>query len=326
MTMNLATMYQISPQPLDKGIIKNFQEASELMDTLDFEDIKALTVETTRSGELREVGWRRINEPFQKVLQGNPEKVQAGIHSFGTPIDIDYLIEEDQTPKIVDPIAQQVADTTEAMAKGFTDAWVNNTPITDDRKITGIKYIIDTEFPDQKIIAYPSGLDVLDLSPTGANYAQNISLFFLALDTAIGEIDGKPNFAVCNKVFLRNFRRICRDSGYLKTTEDSLGRSFLEYDGIKFIDARSKVSSDKDLVISNSETYNGVEDPSGNCTSVYFVRMDKTHYQPWQYEKLNVVDVGLLDNGVQRRKIVRWDVGHIVTHKKSLTRLCGLKF
>ena len=316
MAITLADMYLLTPYQFEKGIIK-----------------KALTVQTYRSGKMNPVSWRKIGEPFGSVVQGKPEPVQAGVFSFGNNIDIDYLIKRDKAPKIVDPQTQQINDTMVTMARQFNDAWVNNEPTKDPQAITGVRYMINTEFPGQKICANPAGNAVLDLTPSGANYASNISIFFLQLDKAINAIDGKkPNIAVCNSTFLTHFTALCRDSGYLKTTEDSLGRKFLEYNGVKFIDA-GNTYEDMDAngldipVITDKELYNGTVDLSnGTATSVMFARIDKAHYQPFQFENLSAENIGMLDDGVTERAIVKWDVGHIVTNKRSLSWLTGMKF
>ncbi len=333
MAITLADMYLLSPYLFEKGIIKTLQEESQLINSLSFENVEALTVQTYRSGKLQPVSWRKINEPFGSVIQGKPEPVQAGIFSFGNNIDIDYLVKRDKTPKIVDPMTQQINDTMVTMARQFNDAWVNNTPMKDPQAIIGVRYMINEEFPGQKICANPAGNAVLDLTPTGANYASNISIFFLMLDKAINAIDGKkPNIAVCNSTFLTHFTALCRDSGYLKMTEDSLGRKFVEYNGVKFVDA-GNTYEDMDAngldipVITDKELYNGTVDLSnGNSTSVMFARIDKTHYQPFQFENLSAENIGMLDDGVHDRSIVKWDVGHIVTNKRSLSWLTGLKF
>ncbi len=333
MAITMADMYLLSPYLLEKGIIKTIQEESQLIDTLSFENIEALTVQTYRSGKMNPVSWRKIGEPFGSVVQGKPEPVQAGVFSFGNNVDIDYLIKRDKTPKIVDPESQQIDDTTTVMARQFNDAWVNNEPSKDPQAITGVRYMINEEFPGQKICANPAGNAVLDLTPTGANYATNISIFFLMLDKAIDAIDGKkPNFAVCNSTFLTHFHALLRDSGYLKTTEDSIGRKFIDYNGVKFIDAGNTYedtdNNGLDIpVITNKELYNGTVDlSSGNSTSIMFVRQDKKHYQPWQFENLTADHIGTLDDGVTDRTVIKWDVGHIVTHKRSLSWLTGLKF
>ena len=333
MAITLADMYLLTPYQFEKGIIKTLQEESQLIDSLSFENVEALTVQTYRSGKMNPVSWRKIGEPFGSVVQGKPEPVQAGVFSFGNNIDIDYLIKRDKAPKIVDPQTQQINDTMVTMARQFNDAWVNNEPTKDPQAITGVRYMINTEFPGQKICANPAGNAVLDLTPSGANYASNISIFFLQLDKAINAIDGKkPNIAVCNSTFLTHFTALCRDSGYLKTTEDSLGRKFLEYNGVKFIDA-GNTYEDMDAngldipVITDKELYNGTVDLSnGTATSVMFARIDKAHYQPFQFENLSAENIGMLDDGVTERAIVKWDVGHIVTNKRSLSWLTGMKF
>ena len=325
--ITLALEYQQTPQLLTKGVIRALQDESQLLDTLNFKNIKSTTVRTWRSGELRDVKWRRINEKFGTVIQGHPEAIEAGMFSFGNTVDVDYLLKEDTSAKIVDPEADQIQQTVTAMARGFNDYWLNNTPLDDPAGIVGIKYMIDNEFSGQKIPANPAGNAVLDLDPTGANYATNIGVFFRQLEKAIAAVHGeKPNFAVCNKTFLLNFRALCRDSGYLKTTEDSLGREFIDFNGVKFIDAGYKVN-DTDMIITDKELYTGVYDAStGTATSVYFVRMDEQHYQPFQFESLTTDRVGLLEDRTNYRTVIKWDVGHIVTHPRSLSRLMGIKF
>ena len=324
--VTLELQYQQTPSLLTKGVIRSLQDESELLDTLNFKTIKSTTVRTWRSGELREVKWRRINEPFGTVIQGQPEAIEAGMFSFGNTVDVDYLLKEDTSAKIVDPEADQIQQTTTAMARGFNDYFINNSPLNDPHGIVGLKYIIDNEFSGQKICANPAGNAVLDLTPTGQNYATNIGILFRQIEKAIAAIHGeKPNFCVCNKTFLLNFRAICRDSGYLKTTEDSLGREFIDYNGVKFIDAGYKVN-DSDMIIGDNELYNGTEDQSGTATSIYFVRMDEQHYQPFQFESLTTDRVGLLEDRTNYRTVIKWDVGHIVTHPRSLARLTGLKF
>jgi len=331
--LTLADMYLMSPYQLTQGIIKTLQEESQLADTLSFENIQALTVQTYRSGKLQPVSWRKINEPFGSVIQGKPQPVSAGVFSFGNSIDVDYLIADDKTPKIVDPMTQQVDDTITAMARQFNDAWVNNTPTKDPQAIVGVRYMINEEFSGQKICANPAGNAVLDLSPTGQNYATNISIFFLQLDKAVNAIDGKkPDFAVCNSTFLTHFTALLRDSGYLKMTEDSIGRKFIDYNGVKFIDAGNTYEDTDQYgadipIITDKELYNGTVDLSdGNSTSVMFVRQDKTHYQAWQFAPLSSEHIGRLDDGVTDRTIVKWDIGHIITHPRSMSWLTGLKF
>lgn len=325
--ITLEMQYQQTPQLLTKGVVYTLMDESQLLSTLNFKNIKATTVRTWVSGELRPVQWRRINQPFGTTIQGQPTAKEAGMFSFGNTVDVDYLLKEDQSAKIVDPEADQIQQTVTAMARQFNDYWVNNTPVTDAAGIVGIKYMLDSEFPDQKINANPAGNQVLDLSPTGANYSTNIGIFFRQLEKAIAAVHGeKPNFAVCNKTFLLNFRAICRDSGYLKTTEDSLGREFVEFNGVKFVDAGYKVD-DTNKIIGDKELYTGVEDTeNGNATSVYFIRMDEQHYQPFQFENLTTDRVGLLEDRTNYRTVIKWDVGHIVTHPRSMSRLMGLKF
>ena len=323
-SINLEHMVQKSPDPLVAGTVQVIRKESEVMDRLKFMTKAQLTVKNYLEGEIKDIGFRRINQPFGSVVHGKMREVNEGIYAFGNAIDIDVAYLKDKSEKIIDPMVAQTKATVKSMARGFTDMFINNYPTDNPEAITGLRYRLsnpDICDPEQTVQAGTGG-NPLDLSPYGASYNTNVKIFFRMLEKAISECAEKPDFAICNKQFINALSALHRDSGYLKTTEDSLGRKFIDYDGIIFTDA--KIRNDKTQIIGNAETATG-EITGGACTSVYFVKQGPEFLQPFQMEPLEVKPIGLLDDGVTERTVISWYLGYLITHPKSVSRLCGLK-
>lgn len=74
----------------------------------------------------------------------------------------------------------------------------------------------------------------------------------------------------------------------LTTTKDALGRDITSGDGMRFIDVGRKSKKTGARIITDYETVNGAIGTPGtdHYTSIYFVRMDPGHSQPWQFAPL----------------------------------------
>lgn len=322
--ITLEHIAQKDPDPIKAGVCQILRKESEVMDTLKFRTIPQMKVTNYLEGEIKNVTFRRVNQPFGSVVHGKMKEVNEGMYAIGNMIDIDEFYMKDKTEKIIDPVVAQTNQTVKAIGRAFTDAFINNSPTDNPDAFTGLRYRLsqpDILNPEQSVFAGKAG-NPLDLDPYGAGYNVNAKIFFRKLDEAISECAEKPDFAVCNKQFLQTLNALHRDSGYLKTTEDSLGRKFTEYDGIKFVDA--KIRTDGEQIIGNTETISG-DLTGGNCTSVYFIRQSEEFLQPFQMEALTTKDIGYLDDGVTYRVLVSWYLGMLITHPKSVSRLYGIK-
>jgi len=241
--------------------------------------------------------------------------------SFGNYIDVDKVYVNDRSPRLYDPRAYQINQTVKAMAREFNDAAINGTP--DLSKPTGLWYRVVNDLGASQNIDAGSGSG-LDISPDATSLSTNIQTFFDKLDKAIYACaDHKADAILCNDTLLQRYWSIARQSGLLKTTSDNLGREFYEYKGARFIDMGFKIN-DTSKIIGDTETTNGAALTGGSATSIYVVRFGKEYFTGWQEYALDVIEKGVLEDGVTERTIIDWVVGLALSHPRSVTRLYGI--
>ncbi len=60
-------------------------------------------------------------------------------------------------------------------------------------------------------------------------------------------------------------------------------------------------------------------------TSIYAVNYGTDHFFGWQFDDINVQDLGLINNGVIYRTFIDWIIGFMNQSTRSLGRLYDLK-
>ena len=325
--MTLADYYQQAPNELVKGIVQQLRYKSTLFDQLNFVTTGTLAVKNIResSDEDQEIPWVEIGEELGSSASTKPEEVQSRAFTFGTTIKTDHLLVEDKTPKLYDPRKRDTEIKVDIMIRQFSDVIINNTVAANPKAPVGLKSFIDTYLPDQKRIAKKS--TGLDLDPSGTSYAANNMLFWRLLDYGKEMVDGGATHILCNDQFIRCAKALQRESGMLTTTKDALGRDITSYDGMKFIDVGRKSKKTGARIITDYEKADGTLGVEGtdHYTSIYFVRMDPGHFQPWQFAPLSAKDEGRLPGSKFYQTTIEWTIGYMITDKMSIARIYGLK-
>lgn len=323
--MTLADFVQTAPTFLTKGVVQQLRWVSKLLDQLSFVTTGALSARNLIDDmEEPDIAWRDLNEDYGSSRHNKPQEVQARLFDFGKDTDIEYLLLEDKTVKIYEPKVREIQKSVNTMARAFGNTLINNS--TNPKAPWGIKHMIDTvpELAAQKGIAASGGLD---LSASGASYAQSNRLFWRKLEEAKSLVDGGATHCLCNNVFLRIIKALARESGFLSVTQDSLNRPIYDFDGMKFIDVGRKSPKTGSQIITDTEKADGTDGVAGtdSCTSIYLMRMDRDHFQPLQMFPLRTTDFGLIPGQTYHRVRVAWPVGWMITDPMSIYRLHGLK-
>lgn len=324
--MTLADYYQQSPNELVKGIVQQLRYKSVLLDQFNLLTTGTLAVKNTRESndEDADVPWVEIGEELGSTGTTKPEEVQSRAFTFGSYIDTDHLLVEDKTPKLYDPRKRDTEIKIDKMIRQFSDVIINNTVLLNAKAPVGLKSFIDTYLPTQKRVAETDGLD---LDPTNANYAGNNMKFWRLLDYAKDMIDGGATHILCNDQFIRCAKALQRESGMLTTTKDALGRDITSYDGMAFVDVGRKSKKTGTRIITDSEKVDGTAGTPGSdaFTSIYPLRMDPGHFQPWQFAPLEAKDLGRIQGSKFYRTAIEWTVGYMITDQMSVARIYGLK-
>ena len=327
--LTLSDVQQRSDNLLKKGIIQIFRKDSKFLDQISIMTTGTMHVKNMRDGSMSKTGTRKIGESRPIILHQKPDMVEDAMYIYSNKIQIPTQNVDFKDPNLMyDPVEMNITKTVKATSRRLTDDFINNTPTLDPDGLVGLKWRIDnaSNVSTIKIPASGTAGTALDLDPNGQNYQQNIRAFKRLLDTAKDVVAETPDFILCNNTFINVQSSIWADSNYLKVTEDSLHRIFEDWDGTKYLDM-GYLYDDETKVIKDYEDAYGVDGTPGtdNCTSIYLVKMGPEFWQPVQAESLYTSELYKDAERINYNVDFDWEIGHIITHPRSVVRIYGLK-
>lgn len=310
---NEFTLYdyeRTAPDNLNKAVARTWREASPIMDMLKFRTSNKLTEKVLRFNALNSIPWRKIGEAFTQS-KVNPEPIEERLFFMGAKIDVPY--EYVKSESLVDLRAAQ----TEAIMKGaafaFNDAFINGNPLTDEDSLVGLWYRIKNDLGSgQQVNAN------LDVSSDTAVTSVEKKMFDVVADL-MDRVDGNPGDKVLlmgRTLYLR-FQAACRNSNLLSTSTDQLGRTFLTYGngGPKIINMGYKYDQSTQIM---ADAENGISALTGGAhSSMYCVRFGDPYVMGWCQEMPNAEDVGLTEDRINYRTVVRFSPGLFMTSPRS---------
>lgn len=323
-TITLADYIQSPRVPtLTKGVVNIMRDESPLINKLSFNTSKYLRRRNYRGQtSMNEVTWKDLGENFDTVLQGIGDLVEESIYWFGGEIPVAKVLLEASDEVIEDPLTSTIELTTRSMTRQFCDTFINGTSTANSKSFVGIKERMAKLPASQSICA--GGSANLDLSLSSASYAENIERMLLVFNDAFKKCaTGKPDFAICDEDWITKFESILRTSGLLSYTKDNFEREFVSYKGVQFIPSGYK-SDDTTKIMPGTEDYLGAG-TSGDATSIYFVKQGPQYLQPLQWNSLEVKRTGSDVHDINDYTVIRWGVGLMITHPRSVVRVTGLK-
>ena len=327
--LTLSDVQQRSDNLLKNAIIQCFRKKSVFLDQVTIETTGTMHVKNMRAGSMSQIGNRKIGEPRPIVMHQKPDVVEDAMYIYSNRIQIPTQdVDFKDKGNIYDPVAWNIEATASSMARQITSDVINNTPTLNPDALVGLRYRIDNASNASTIKIPASGTNgtALDLDPSGANYATNIRAFKRILDTAKDVVAETPDFLFCNNTFINVQSSIWADSNYLKTTEDSLHRVFEDWDGVRYIDMGYEYD-DTNKVIKDSEDAYGADGTPGTdkCTSIYLVKMGEEFWQMVQAESMQTSELYKDADRIAYRVDFDWEIGHLITHPRSVVRLYGIK-
>jgi len=314
----LADYERTAPDNLSKAVARTWREASPIMDMLTFKTSSMLSQKVLRFNTLNATTWRKIGEDFVQY-KVNPDSVEERLYFMGNKIDVPY--EYTKADSLINLRTSQSDAIVRAMAFGFNEAFFTNTPLDDEDAIVGIWYRLINDLASVQSID-GAGLDISpDTALTTAVWTNRI---FDLVDDAVDMVDGQPSQKTLfmGRTLYRRFQSACRQSNLLDTTTDQLGRIFLTYGkgGPKLVEAGYKVDQSTQI-LGDVENANGAVLTGGAKSSLFCVRFGEPYVSGWCQEMPFVDDVGLLEDRVNLRTVVRFSPGLYLTHPRSISRV-----
>jgi hypothetical protein len=339
--VNLATYAQMSNNPMVMAITDSLIDYGNVAQDLPLITKPSLTVSGARwEGSLPSVTWRALNAGGT-TTQGTPSPWSEQVYILTNYIDTDKYLVRDQN-QIGNVRANQVNAYLKAQTYDWNFKFFNNDHVTGDSNAPiGVKYRINNGSTygvrsENKIDA--SGTD---LSQSGMT-AATANTFIEYLDQLLWSVDSDDGTGIVlymNEVMKRRFNRALRTlgtSGGLDITKDQFNRTITMYKGAIIRDPGYKADQSTRIIQGNGlsgspavgELASGLDSTGASAvyTSVYAINMAEDHFFGWQFDTINVEDLGLLQvDGAVYRTLIDWAVGLANASTRSLSRLYDIK-
>ena len=330
-TQTLADYAQYSNSPLVQKVTYSLIQNDNVLQDVPLINNKSMTVTGARfEGNLPSVNWAAINSEGV-TTKGTPTPYAEQAYMIRNNIDTDKVLVQDKN-SIVDPRGVQVDAWLKALTYDMNFKFISNNHVTGDVNApVGLKYRIANGGifgvrPENLIDG--GGVDMTQA--TLLTTPGNGNKFLEFLDNLLWSVDSPTGANVSiymNEVLRRRFAfavRAMGTSGGFETTRDQFNRTVDMYKGAVIRDIGYKVDQ-ATRIITNTELATGLADTGGTFTSVYAVNYGEEHFSGWQFDTINVQDLGLINNGVIYRTFIDWVVGFQNTSTRSIGRLYDVK-
>lgn len=327
--VTLADYAQMSNNPLVQAVTYSLILYSNVMQDCPMVDKKMLIANGARfEGNLPTVNWSQLNAEGL-TTKGTPTPYQEQVYIVRNYIDVDkFLVEEENA--IVDPRAIQSDAFLKALTYDMNYKFFKNDHLTGNINApVGLRYRIDNGGtfgvrPENKIDA--GGVNMAQAGMTQATANQ----FLEYLDNllwCVDSPDGQGVILYMNEVMKRRFAfalRTLGTSGGFSIVQDQFNRTVEMYKGATIRDPGYQ-SDQATRIITTTELANGSADTGSTYTSIYAVNFSTDHFHGWEFEPINVQDLGLIYNGAIYRTLIDWAVGFINDSTRSIGRLYDIK-
>lgn len=324
MADNLPTMVELlrtATTPFEGKVIKGMVDHFPAAELLPVVTHGALFGKYRERQSLPTTGTRKLNDTFDADYGTNqPQTYELPIYGFMIRADEQILSEPDGKEWLSDQIDAQ----TESLGYAIANDVINGDSASDPETMDGLK--VWSTLKPSRLTIDAAGLDL----STAANREANADAFATYLDRSIQRgqqfMGRKPNVIIMPNDLEWQLPSIWRTAGYLKTTDDQVGRDFNSYKGITLRSAGFTRSGAFDA---SSEILTNTHD--GSYTSLYLLWTGEDGVHLRQKHRLHIVrggknsgDDSTEDNLVYAALKGEWPLT-VVCKDKSLVRLKGLK-
>lgn len=327
-TLTLADYALLSNSPLVRAITYSLIIGDNVIQDVPLLNKKTLVANGVRfEGNLPTVNWAPINSEGV-TTKGTPTPYSEQLYLVRNYVDVDKVYVEEENA-IVDPRATQVGAYLKAVTYDINDKFFNNDHIVGNANApVGLKFRVDNGATFGVRAENKISAGAVDLSQAGATQA-TANKFLELLDQLLWSVDSPEGTGVTlymNEVMKRRMAFVVRlmgTSGGFSVMQDQFNRTIQMYKGAVIRDPGYKVDQST-RIITNTENTDGTAG-TDHQTSIYAVNYGTDHFYGWQFEDINVQDLGLINNGVIYRTFIDWAVGFMNSSTRSIARLYDIK-
>ncbi len=305
MAISLIEASKLKNDPLAKGIIMCFPQASPVLEMIPFLSVASDSYKYNRADTLPRSDFRALNENYTEGTS-SLDHVTESLTISGGFSDVDRALVKTQG-NINDLRAIHDALKARSCALKWEKTFFKGDCESDSKEFDGLQTRL---IGDQLIDAGSSaGGDALSLAK---------------LDQLLDQIDGSPDALFMNKTMRRRLTVAARTTsvgGDINYTLDQFGRRVTTYNDVP-IRIVEEDEENNDILGFDEACASG----SSVGTSIYAVKFSLgTHCFGLQCGELEVLDMGLYSGGVKYRTLIEWISGFTLAHNKSAARLRYIK-
>lgn len=283
-------------------IIELYARNSDVLNTIQFENIQGNALLFNREQTLANVGFRKLNSGYTEGT-GTFDKVSEPLVIAGGDLDVDKFF-IDTTG--ADQRAVQEASKVKALALAWTKTFVKGDISSTPEEFDGIQVRASSSYTVNA--GSTSGGDVLSLAK---------------LDEVIDLCD-QPTHLLMNKSMRRLLSAAARSSsvgGYITYDLDAFGRRVTRYNDLPILIA------DKDNTNADILPFTEANPGGGTAasTSIYVLSFQEDGVLGLQNGDMDVRDLGELESKPVMRTRVEWYTTIALLRKNALARLRGIK-
>lgn len=301
-----AKLYIQNGEDVRGAVVQMFGESNNVMRYLPFTDINGNALNYAQEGSLPAVAFRGVNESFT-ASTGVINPIVEPLRIAGGEVDVDTFI--------IDTMGEEARSTHEAMkikaiTQDFQRVFFKGNNATTPAEPDGLQ----NRLTGDQVISNSSG------SPLAA-----AALSLAKLDEAIDAVSN-PTHIFVSKAIKRRLTAAMRSTsigGNIQMGTDQFGAPVMTYAGLPVIAIAD--ASDKDTVLTFTETASVGSPASTACTSIYVVSLMPGMLTGIQAAGgMQVTDLKQIDSAPVYRTRVQWYASLCLLHGRAAARLCDI--
>ncbi len=303
---------------LSSGVVDILRRESMLLDKMQFPSINSLKAKGLRIKSLPTLQNRNLNEGYTHSV-GEIEPLEENAYLFGGKVSVDHRL-TGKPDLIQDPAAWNVKMYAEALAYGWNNDVINNTPSGNTKSIVGLRYRFARDFSGQIVDA-----GAIDISRDAATLSANFNTFY----DAVQETLYKCKDHTCDAILTSDTVKLRIDSmlhnlNMYATTKDSFGRTVTTWGegGPAIIDMGTKADQTT-KIFADDEGATGLQTGSAGKSSMMFVKFGQDYLTGFQDD--GGMKTFEWQTGVLKNIEMDWAAGIFITDPRSVSWLYNIQ-
>lgn len=303
---------------ISSGVVDILRKESFMLEKMKFHTINSLKAKSLRIKSLPTLQNRNLNAGYTHSA-GNIEPLEENAYLFGGRVDFDHQLEGGDD-LIADPAAWNVKMYAKALAYGWNNDLINNTPSANAKSIVGLRYRTLNDFSGQ--ILDGGAVDISsDATTLSAN--QNTLLDLIAQSIYKCEEHTCDMILTSDTIKLR-LESALRQQNLYATTKDSFGRTVTTFgEGGPLIVDMGYKADQTTKIFADDEGATGIPTGSAGKSSMMFVKLGDEYLTGFQ--RKSGLQSFEWQTGVLKHVELDWAAGLFITSPRSISWLYNVQ-